>query len=217
MAGNDYLLQVRGVTKLFPLKRDALSRLSFNKADRRAADRAVHALNGVDFGVKKGEIFALVGESGCGKSTLAKVITGLHPPTSGSVWYENADISRLSFRERRPYRRKIQMIFQDPYSSLNPRKKVIDIVGRPMRINGLVSGRGQAEAVADLLGRVGLDPAYAWRYPHQFSGGQRQRIGVARALACRPEFIVADEPTSALDVSIQAQILNLLLELQAEF
>ncbi len=217
MTGNEGLLRVRDVTKLFPLRRDFLSRLSMKNFRLRLLDQTVHALNGVGFGVKKGEIFALVGESGCGKSTLAKVITGLYPPTSGSVWYGETEISRLGFRERRPFRKKIQMIFQDPYSSLNPRKKVVDIVGRPLRINGFVSRRDQGRAVVELLRRVGLDPAYAWRYPHQFSGGQRQRIGIARALACRPEFIVADEPTSALDVSIQAQILNLLLELQAEF
>ena len=212
-----YLLEIRDLRKEFPLRRDFLSRLSFENRRLRLLDQAVHALNGVGFGVKKGEIFALVGESGCGKSTLARIITGLYRPTSGSVWYEGTEISKLGLRRRRPFQKKIQMIFQDPFSSLNPRKKIIDIIGQPLLFHGLASRGNVHEAVAHLLTQVGLDPQYAWRYPHQFSGGQRQRIGIARSLASRPEFLVADEPTSALDVSVQAQILNLLLELQVKY
>ncbi len=165
----------------------------------------------------RGETLALVGESGCGKSTLAKTVVGLHPPTGGRIWYGGEEIGGLTGVARRPFQKRIQMIFQDPFSSLNPRKKVADIVGLPMLVHGVASQLERRKRVERLLARVGLDAAYAERYPHQFSGGQRQRIGIARALACEPEMIIADEPISALDVSIQAQILNLLTDLQEEF
>jgi oligopeptide/dipeptide ABC transporter ATP-binding protein len=179
--------------------------------------QVVHAVNGVSLAIAKGETLALVGESGCGKSTLAKTIIGLHQPTAGGVYYGGDEIGGLTGRRRLPYQRRIQIIFQDPFSSLNPRKTVLEIVGRPMLLHGIVGKAGLREAVRDILAQVGLDQAYASRYPHQFSGGQRQRIGIARALACRPELVIADEPISALDVSIQAQILNLMMDLQEKF
>lgn len=211
------LLNVENVTKQFPLQQPLLSRISVKNFRFQVRQEAIHALNGISFNVRKGEIFALVGESGCGKSTLARIITGLYSPTLGRISYKGTEISQLGFRERQPFRKKIQMIFQDPFSALNPRKKVVDIIGQPLLLYGYADRHNRADAVAELLTQVGLDPDYGHRYPHQFSGGQRQRIGIARALACRPEFIVADEPTSALDVSVQAQILNLLMSLQKEF
>ena len=211
------LLNVDHVSKTFPVHRDFLSRLTLKNFRPRLDTPMVHVLNKVSFTVRKGETFAIVGESGCGKSTLARTITGLYSPSSGNIWYGDTEISTLSPRQRLLFCRKIQMIFQDPYSSLNPRKKVRDIVGQPLDLHGKLSRSSRRETIAGLLEQVGLDPDYAHRYPHQFSGGQRQRIGIARALAARPEFIVADEPTSALDVSVQAQILNLLIQLQREY
>lgn len=201
------LLEVENLEVHFPIKKGLISKTV----------GYVYAVDGVSFNLGMGETIGLVGESGCGKSTLAKTVIGLYPPTSGKVIYENREISTLSGRARQPYQKKIQMVFQDPFSSLNPRKKVMHIVGQPMSIHGVASGQERQRKVLDLLEKVGMDPAYAWRYPHQFSGGQRQRIGFARALACEPDLVIADEPISALDVSIQAQILNLLMDLQAEF
>jgi peptide/nickel transport system ATP-binding protein len=172
----------------------------------------------VDLDVGKGETVGLVGESGCGKSTLARLVVRIHRPDSGAILLEGQDIAQASAAEIRPLRRRMQMVFQDPYASLNPRMKVEEIIGEPLRFHGLTeSGEATRARIADLLGVVGLSPKAAGRYPHEFSGGQRQRISIARALAVEPDFIVADEPISALDVNIQAQIINLMLDLQQRF
>jgi oligopeptide/dipeptide ABC transporter ATP-binding protein len=178
---------------------------------------AVQAVDGVNFAVKRGETFSIVGESGCGKSTTARLLIRLLEPTGGKITLEGRDISHLKDSQLRPLRRDMQMIFQDPYSSLNPRHTVGKIVGAPFRLQGVTPPGGVKKAVQELLAAVGLNPEHYNRYPHEFSGGQRQRIGIARTLALRPRLIVADEPVSALDVSIQAQILNLLEDLQEEF
>jgi peptide/nickel transport system ATP-binding protein len=201
------LLEVTDLTKHFPVKRGLLNR----EVDR------VRAVDGVSLSVRKGETLGLVGESGSGKSTLSRTILQLLAPSSGSVRFEGREIAGLSRREMRPLRRQMQMVFQDPYASLNPRKRVGQIVGEPLRVQGEASGAELRREVQELLDRVGLSAEHYDRFPHEFSGGQRQRIGIARALALRPKLIVADEPVSALDVSIRAQILDLLSELQAEF
>ncbi len=177
----------------------------------------VHAVDGVGFTLHKGETLGLVGESGCGKSTTGRAILQLYKPTEGHVYYEGTDLTTLDAEQMRKMRRKMQIIFQDPYASLNPRMTINDIIGEPLRVHNLFPGKERRKRVQELLATVGLNPYYANRYPHEFSGGQRQRIGIARALAVQPSFIVADEPISALDVSIQAQIINLLQDLQQEF
>jgi len=201
------LISVEGLIKHFPIRAGLLRRQV----------AAVQAVDGVNFSVKRGETFSIVGESGCGKSTTARLLTRLLEPTAGKVTFEGRDITHLKDGAMRPLRRDVQMIFQDPYSSLNPRHTVGKIVGAPFRIQGVGPPGGAKKAVQDLLAAVGLNPEHYNRYPHEFSGGQRQRIGIARTLALRPRLIVADEPVSALDVSIQAQILNLLEDLQTEF
>ena len=178
--------------------------------------RVVKAVDGVSLDIKKGETLGLVGESGCGKSTLGKAILRLTEPTGGQVIYQGKDLASLSPKQMRDERKNLQMIFQDPYASLNPRMTVGNIIGEPIRTFGLANGRNVEELVKDLMETVGMSRRFIKRYPHEFSGGQRQRIGIARALAVEPEFIVADEPISALDVSIQAQIMNLMERLQAE-
>jgi peptide/nickel transport system ATP-binding protein len=202
------LLEVTDLVKHYPVKRGLL-------IDREVDQ--VRAVDGVSFSVEQGETLGLVGESGSGKTTLSRTVLQLLSPTSGSVRFEGHEIAGLSRREMRPLRPRMQMIFQDPYASLNPRKRVGQIVGEPLRLQGRASGEELRRAVHELLERVGLSPKHYGRYPHEFSGGQRQRIGIARALALRPKLIVADEPVSALDVSIRAQILALLAELQEEF
>ncbi len=202
------LLEVTDLIKHFPIKRGVL----FD----REVDR-VRAVDGVSFSVRKGETLGLVGESGSGKSTLARTILQLLAPTSGSVRFEGREIAGLSRREMRPLRQQLQMVFQDPFASLNPRKRIGQIVGEPLRLQGEAKGSELRRAVRELLDRVGLSAEHYDRFPHEFSGGQRQRIGIARALALRPKLIVADEPVSALDVSIRAQILDLLSELQSDF
>jgi oligopeptide transport system ATP-binding protein len=203
------LLSVRGLVKYFPLTRGILFK-------KKIGD--VQAVDGVSFDLHKGETLGLVGESGCGKSTVARVILRLFEPTAGQAFFNGRDIFALKRRELRAMRREIQIIFQDPYSSLNPRMTVGDIVSEPWAIHRDVASRRERRTRAqDLLERVGMNPDHVNRYPHQFSGGQRQRIGVARALALNPEIIICDEPVSALDVSVQAQVVNLLEDLQDEF
>jgi len=202
------LLEVSHLVKHFPIKTGVL-------IDRVVGQ--VRAVDDVSLAINEGETLGLVGESGCGKSTLCRTIMQLLEPTSGSVKFEGREITDLSRGDLRSVRREIQMIFQDPYASLNPRKRVGGIVGDPMRLHGIASGAELKREVQELLERVGLSPEHYNRYPHEFSGGQRQRIGIARALGLKPKLIVADEPVSALDVSIQAQIINLLDDLQEEF
>jgi oligopeptide transport system ATP-binding protein len=202
------LVSARDLVKHFPLTRGVL----FSREIGR-----VHAVDGVSLDVAVGETVGLVGETGCGKSTVARLIARLLEPTSGHVLYQDEDITRWSRRRLRPLRREVQMIFQDPYSSLNPRRPVGAIIGEPLRLHGIGTKRDRRKRVNELMRRVGLNPEHYNRYPHEFSGGQRQRIGIARALATTPKLIVADEPVSALDVSIQAQILNLLKDLQMDF
>src|SRR5438270_3890910 len=182
---------------------------------RKVAD--VKAVDGINFNIRKGETLGLVGESGCGKSTTGRAILQLYKPTTGSVNFDGQELTRMKGGDLRRFRRRMQMIFQDPYASLNPRMSVGSIIAEPLAIHNLAKGRARKERVQELLRIVGLNPYYANRYPHEFSGGQRQRIGIARALAVEPDFIVCDEPVSALDVSIQAQIINLLEELQESF
>lgn len=177
----------------------------------------LHAVDGVSLSVERGETLGLVGESGCGKSTTARTIIGLYPPTSGSVKFEGQEISHLTRSERAPFRRRIQMIFQDPYASLDPRQTVASILAEPLKIHKLAKPRERKLRAMQLLDAVGLNPRHIHRFPHEFSGGQRQRIGVARALSLEPDLIICDEPVSALDVSIQAQVVNLLEELQERF
>jgi oligopeptide transport system ATP-binding protein len=208
MAKGDPILEVEHLVKYFPIK----SGLLF---DREVA--SVKAVDDVSFTLHEGETLGLVGESGCGKSTLCRTVIQLLEPTSGSVRYGGRELVGLSRKKLRPVRREIQMIFQDPYASLNPRKRVGQIIGDPLQLHGLASGTQLRREVQQLMDRVGLQPEHYNRYPHEFSGGQRQRIGIARALALRPKLIIADEPVSALDVSIQAQIINLMEDLQDEF
>ena len=202
------LVEVRDLKKYFPLGSGLVLR-------KRAG--AVKAVDGISFDIRRGETLGLLGESGCGKTTAGRTILQLYRPTSGEVIFSGRDLAKLGRKELRTIRCQVQMVFQDPYSSLNPRASVHEIVSEPMKIHNLCPSSEYSERVSDLLGKVGLNPKFANRYPHEFSGGQRQRIAIARALALNPEFIVCDEPISALDVSIQAQIINLLEELQDEF
>jgi oligopeptide transport system ATP-binding protein len=204
----DILLRVEGVVKRFPITRGIIFKRQVG---------SVHAVEEVSFELRRGETLGLVGETGCGKSTLARCITRLHPLTAGRVVLDGVDISRLPRRKLRHHRRQMQMIFQDPYGSLNPRRRVGSIIGDPLAIHGVARGADRKRQVQDLMEVVGLNPEHYNRFPSEFSGGQRQRIGVARALALRPSLIVCDEPVSALDVSVQAQIINLLEDLQREF
>jgi oligopeptide transport system ATP-binding protein len=206
MTESDVLLRVRNLKKHFPITGGLLN--------RRVG--AVKAVDGISFEIKPGETLGLVGESGCGKSTTGRAILQLQRPTSGQVFFEDQELTQLSPGELRWLRLKMQMIFQDPYSSLNPRHSVGKIVGEPLVIHGIMKGKELEERVAELLKLVGMNPAYMRRFPHEFSGGQRQRIGIARALSLNPSFIVCDEPISALDVSIQAQVVNLLQDLQGQ-
>ncbi|MEU8932057.1 dipeptide ABC transporter ATP-binding protein [Streptomyces sp. NPDC048409] len=205
----DPILEVSGLVKHYPLTQGILIKKQIG---------AVKAVDGVDFVLGRGETLGIVGESGCGKSTVAKMLVNLERPTAGSIKYKGEDITRLSGRALKAVRRNIQMVFQDPYTSLNPRMTVGDIIGEPYEIHPEAAPKGDRRTrVRELLDVVGLNPEYINRYPHQFSGGQRQRIGIARGLALRPEVIVADEPVSALDVSVQAQVINLLDRLQNDF
>jgi peptide/nickel transport system ATP-binding protein/oligopeptide transport system ATP-binding protein len=201
------LLEIRNLKKYFPVRRGVLARVVSH----------VKAVDDVSFTIKKGETFGLVGESGCGKTTTGRAVLRLIEPDSGEIRFEGTDMLQLGASELRVLRRDMQIIFQDPYASLNPRMTIRTIVGEPFAIHGIATGSDRDNRVAELLTTVGLEPSVMSRYPHEFSGGQRQRIGIARALALRPKLIVADEPVSALDVSIQSQIINLLADLQVQF
>lgn len=203
---NHPIFEIKNLTKAYSIKKGFLSKPVIIKA-----------VNDISFHVNKGEVLSIVGESGCGKSTTAKMLLNIEEPTSGTIFFEGKDIASFSKEELKAYRKKVQIIFQDPYSSLNPRWTVGTIISEPLRLNTDLSEKEILDKVFSLMKKVGLHEEWYWRYPHQFSGGQRQRIGIARALALNPEVIVCDEPVSALDVSIQAQVLNLLLDLQREF
>ena len=204
--GNDILIKVRNLKKHFPIRRGVFRRQV----------GAVQAVDGISFDIKRGETLGLVGESGCGKSTAGRTILQLLEPTAGEVFWNGKDLAKVKKEDLRQSRRHMQMIFQDPYASLNPRMTVGKIISEPLRIQNMGSAAERLDRVEELLGLVGLNPYFVKRYPHEFSGGQRQRIGIARALSTNPSFIVADEPISALDVSIQAQVVNLLDDLKAE-
>ena len=202
---NDIILEVKDLKQHFPIRGGIFQRVVGQ----------IKAVDGVSFSVRRNEVLGLVGESGCGKTTVGRAILRLYTPTAGEVWYRTAsgeriDVAKLSSRQIKPLRREMRMIFQDPFSSLNPRRTVKELIGEPLVIHNVAKGKAMEERVAQLMLDVGLDPNYMERYPHEFSGGQRQRIGIARTLALSPRLIVADEPVSALDVSVQAQVLNLL-------
>ncbi len=209
------ILDVKNLVVEYALQKGFLDSLQFEQGKFVRKEAVIHAVNDVSFSIEKGEVFSLVGESGCGKSTVAKAIVRLLEPKSGEVFFKGEPLAAKSSREMLELRRNVQMIFQDPYSSLNPRQRIKDILAEPLLYHGIATDRRSADAkVRALLDKVGLSAETMDRYPHQFSGGQRQRIGIARALSVNPELIIADEPVSALDVSIQAQILNLLMDLK---
>lgn len=211
----EHLLELNGVSKRFVKSLDAAARMA-NLLGAKAREEVVHAVDDVSLVIQRGEVVGLVGESGCGKSTLGRMAVGLHSLTSGTRRWKGENIDALAPAERRQKQLGIQMIFQDPYASLNPRMRVLDIVGEAPVAHKMITVKAQAEYVEGLLQRVGLDPAVIRRFPHQFSGGQRARVGIARALAVQPEFLVCDEAVAALDVSIQAQVLNLFIRLRDE-
>jgi oligopeptide transport system ATP-binding protein len=207
-SSQDILLRVENLVKHFPITQGIILQKQIG---------AVHAVDGVSFDVRRGETLGLVGESGCGKSTTGRTILQLYKPTAGQVHFDGVDLVSLKGEDLRLMRRRMQMIFQDPYASLNPRMTLTDIIGEPLVVHNVAKGKELNERVEHLLELVGLNPGFASRFPHEFSGGQRQRIGIARAIALQPSFIVCDEPISALDVSIQAQVVNLLEDLQEKF
>lgn len=214
-ANQNPVLEIKNLSKKFVKKLDTAGRIA-QKLGQNIRDEVVHAVDDVSITINKGEVVSLVGESGCGKSTLGRMVAGILPPTSGKIFYKGIDVSNQKGAEARETALKIQMIFQDPFASLNPRLRVEDIIGEAPLYHKLTTKAGLDDYLTDIMTRCGLDPDYKRRYPHQFSGGQRQRIGIARALAVQPDFIVCDEAVAALDVSIQAQILNLFMELRSE-
>ncbi|WP_282610362.1 ABC transporter ATP-binding protein [Pelagibius sp. Alg239-R121] len=210
------LIEIQGVSKRFVKRLDIAGKIA-RRLGAGLEEETVHAVDGVDLSIDEGDVVGLVGESGCGKSTLGRMVAGIMPPSDGAVLYKGRDIASLSGDDKLEATFAVQMIFQDPFSSLNPRMRVEDIVGEAPVVHGLVPRKGMSDYVDEILTKVGLDPALKRRYPHQFSGGQRQRIGIARALAVKPKFLVCDEAIAALDVSIQAQIINLFMDLREEF
>ncbi len=215
MEPNNSLLTVKELVKHFDISGGLLDQLSWESGRMVRKKTTVKAVNVVSFAIKQRETLGVVGESGCGKSTLARAVMGLYPPNSGEIHYQDQRIDHLSPQQMLPFRKKMQMIFQDPYASLNPRMTVNKILAEPVYFhNRSITSQAAQDKVAEVMRQVGVDPAWAGRYPHEFSGGQRQRISIARALMVDPEFVVADEPVSALDVSIQAQILNLMMQAQ---
>jgi peptide/nickel transport system ATP-binding protein len=209
------LLELRGISKRFSKGLDLAARLA-SRLGAGAGEEVVHAVDGASLTVGQGEVVGLVGESGCGKSTLGRVVAGILPPSEGTRLWNGRDMAGLPGRERRDAQLAIQMIFQDPYASLNPRMRILDVIGEAPVVHGIIPRAAQGDYVAELMQRVGLDAALIRRFPHQFSGGQRSRIGIARALAVKPRFLVCDEAVAALDVSIQAQVLNLFIRLREE-
>jgi len=210
------ILELKNISKRFTQKSDLATKLA-RTFGAGAPDETVHAVDQMSLTIKRGEVVGLVGESGCGKSTLGRVVVGIHPPSAGERWWKGRLVTTMSAAEKRVMQLQIQMIFQDPYASLNPRYRVADIIGEAPVVHGLISCQEKIDYVASMMQQVGLDPALSKRFPHQFSGGQRARIGIARALAVKPEFLVCDEAVAALDVSIQAQVLNLFIDLRKEF
>ncbi len=216
MTGAAPLIEVQGVSKRFVKRLDYAGKLA-RRLGAALEEETVHAVDGVDLAIGESDVVGLVGESGCGKSTLGRMVAGIMPPSDGAILYKGRDVAGLSGDDKLEATFAVQMIFQDPFSSLNPRMRVEDIVGEAPVVHGLVPRRNMGDYVDEIMTKVGLDPALKRRYPHQFSGGQRQRIGIARALAVKPKFLVCDEAIAALDVSIQAQIINLFMDLREEF
>jgi len=209
------LLELKNVTKQFARRLDLAGRVA-QKLGADIHDEVVHAVDRVHLAIQPGEVVGLVGESGCGKSTLGRVVCGIHPQTAGERWWQGVNVDGMSTANKRAMQLQVQMIFQDPYASLNPRYRVENIIGEAPMVHGIIDSKQRDDYVATMMRKVGLDPALARRFPHQFSGGQRARIGIARALAVKPKFLVCDEAVAALDVSIQAQVLNLFIELRED-
>ena len=210
------LVEIRDVSKRFARHLDVAGKIA-RKLGADIREEVVHAVDEVNLDIREGEVLGLVGESGCGKSTLGRVVAGIHAPSSGQLLFEGSDVATMSSADKRAATLAVQMIFQDPFASLNPRMRVEDIIGEAPRVHGIVSRSDVSDYVDDVMRKVGLDPSLKRRYAHQFSGGQRQRIGIARALAVKPKFLVCDEAIAALDVSIQAQVINLFMDLREEF